>query len=42
MELNFVWSNVWGELIVNYMITKSFGQKVNSNIQSHENEFCVE
>jgi hypothetical protein len=37
-----MWSNVWGELIVNYMITKLFGQKVISNLKSHENKFCVE
>ncbi len=37
-----MWSNVWGKLIVNDMIAKSFAQKVNSNLKSHENEFCVE
>jgi len=40
--MNFVWNNVRGKLIVNYMIVKSFGQKVNLNIKSHENQFCVE
>jgi hypothetical protein len=36
----FLWNNVWEEFIVNYIITKSFGQKINSNIKSHENQFC--
>ncbi len=40
--MNFVWNNVWGELTVNYMIPKSFGQKVISNLNPHENQFCVE
>jgi hypothetical protein len=40
MEMNVVWNNVWGELIVNYMIVKPFGQKLNSNIKSHENQLC--
>jgi hypothetical protein len=40
--MNFVWNNVWGELIVKSMIVKSFGQKVNLSIKSHENQFCVE
>jgi hypothetical protein len=40
MEMNFLWNNIWGEFIVNYVIAKSFGQKFNSNLKSHENQFC--
>jgi hypothetical protein len=42
MEMNFAWNNVWEELIVNYMIAKWFGKKVNSHLKSHENQFCVD
>jgi hypothetical protein len=42
MEMNFVWNNVRGELIVKYMTVKTFGQKANLNIKYHENQFCVE
>jgi len=38
--MNFLWNNIWGEFIVNYVIAKLFGQKFNSNLKSHENQFC--
>jgi len=38
--MNFLWNNIWGEFIVNYVIAKSFGQKFNWNLKFHENQFC--
>ncbi len=42
MEINFVWNNVWGKPLMNYMITELFGQKAYSNFKLHGNQFCVE
>jgi hypothetical protein len=39
---HFVWNNVWGKPIVNYMKIELFGQKAYSNFKLHGNQFCVE